>query len=121
MINPADGKGSHGGSHSALVTCADQVRAPPWLVEPKLPNLAGARAQAMARMLPTLRLTAAGLDEHLGGLSLAGGLAASRDAADFDAAISDIKVSSSWRRKARNTHADLIPALRFKRHAKFTA
>jgi hypothetical protein len=48
----------------------------------------------MSQMLPTLRLTSAGLDEHLGGLSLASGLAASREVAAFDVAISDIKVSS---------------------------
>ena len=46
-------------------------------------------------MLPTLRLTSSGLDEHLGSLSQESGLAASQAAADFDAAINNIKVSSA--------------------------
>ena len=46
----------------------------------------------MSQMLPSLRMTAAGLQEQLSSLSLAGGMTGVAEAAQLDAMIDAIKV-----------------------------
>ena len=48
-------------------------------------------------MLPTLRLTATSLEERLGSLSMAGGLAVPPEAAELDVMVDAIKVWSCAR------------------------